>query len=65
MSMMYCFHCDRPIDTDYFGHTGHQFDPEFKSEDCVETEILEKEKEASKMPQHWFAFWMRSSGSGI
>ena len=37
MSMMYCFYCDRPIDTDYFD-SGHQFDPDFKCEDCVDKE---------------------------
>ena len=36
MSMMYCFYCDRPIDTDYF-QEGHQFFPDFKCEDCLET----------------------------
>jgi len=35
MSMMYCFECDRAIDTDYFMN-GHQFEPDFKCEDCVE-----------------------------
>ena len=64
MSVIRCNTCERCIDTDYCAD-GHQWEPEFKCEDCVETEILEKEKEASKMPLHWFAFWMRSSGSGI
>ena len=35
MSMMYCFECDRAIDTDYFMN-GHQFEPDFKCEDCLE-----------------------------
>ena len=37
MSIMFCEYCDRLIDTDYF-YDGHQFEPDFKCENCVQKE---------------------------
>ena len=34
MSMMYCFYCDRPVDTDEMDHC--QWEPDFKCGACVD-----------------------------
>ena len=34
MSMMYCDHCDKQVDTDKMDHC--QFEPEFMCEDCMD-----------------------------
>ena len=36
MSIMFCEYCDRLIDTDETD--GHQFEPDFKCENCVQEE---------------------------
>ena len=36
MSVMFCPHCDRMVDTDFMDHC--EWEPEFKCEDCVDEE---------------------------
>jgi len=38
MSIAYCFHCDRPIDTDFKGE-GEWDGTDYKCEDCVNEEV--------------------------
>ena len=51
MSMMYCPFCDRPVDTDFMDHC--QWEPEFKCEDCVDSEEGPATDEEGEPPITW------------